>query len=260
MWQNSGETNKHLLMSNWLADDFYGNALIISQTGRHLCTLNRKRIEWYLKKGLAEEVTPPAGYPRAIQLNFKAKLDIRNPKPYELAVLKSICVLCGTTDKLTVHHVVPQCIRKLFPLHEKARARQWCVLLCVKCHKKVEDVTQAIYKTNYPKGGVPNVAKDRILLRRLKGMGILYKLDPDRYERFMSSAGYKTEADIPGPPTKEEEKELPRLASKIHRQQLSQWGHDFIANHGGISGTKEYFRNLFLNFNPQYLPEGYLDL
>jgi len=247
-------------MSNWLPDDFYGNALILSQTGQPLCTLNRKRIEWYLKRGLAEEVTPPEGYPRAIQLNFKAKLDIRNPKPYELAVLKSICVLCGTMDKLTVHHVIPQCIRKLFPLSEKARSRQWCVLLCVKCHKNVEDITQAVYKKDYPKNGVPNAAKDRITLRRLKGMGILNKLDPERYARFMTSAEYKTEADIPNPPTKEEEQDLPRLVSKIHRQQLSQWGHKFIADHGGISGTKKYFRSLFLDFNPQYLPTGYLDL
>ena len=247
-------------MSNWLPIDFYGNALILSQTGKPLCTLNRKRIEWYLKRGLAEEVTPPEGYPRAIQLNFKAKLDIRNPKPYELAIIKNICVLCGGKDKLTIHHVVPQCIRKLFPVHEKARARQWCVLLCVKCHKKVEDVTQVMYKQDYPKGGAPNVARDCILLRRLKGMGILHRLELDKYTKLMASAGYQMESDIPGPPTKEEEQELPRRASIIHRQQLSQWGHDFIANHGGISGTKEYFRTLFLDFNPQYLPTGYLDL
>jgi hypothetical protein len=91
-------------------------------------------------------------------------------------------------------------------------------------------------------------------------MGILSKLDPDRFARFMASAGYEFVTDIPGPPTREEEKELPRLASKIHRQQLSQWGHDFIASHGGISGTKEYFRNLFLDFHPRHLPTGYLDL
>ena len=177
-----------------------------------------------------------------------------------MAVIKSECVLCGTTDKLTIHHVVPQCIRKLFPLSEKARARQWCVLLCVKCHKNVEDVTQAVYKKHYPKGGVPNVAKDRIILRRLKGMGILYKLDPDKMSKLMASAGYEFVTDIPGPPTREEEQELPRLASKIHRQMLSQWGHDFILDHGGISGTKAYFRNLFLDFHPKHLPTGYLDL
>ena len=247
-------------MSNWLPNDFYGNALILSQTGQPLCTLNRKRIEWYLKRGLADEVTPPTGYPRAIQLNFKAKLDIRNPKPYELAIIKNECVLCGEKNKLTVHHVVPQCIRKLFPLHEKARARQWCVLLCLKCHTKVEEVTQAVYKKDYPTGKIPNTDKDRILLRRLKGMGILYKLDPDKYTKVMASAGYSTEADIPGPPTREEEKEIPRLISKTYRQQLSQWGHNFINQHGGISGTKEYFRTLFLDFKPQYLPTGYLDL
>ena len=245
---------------NWLPSDFYGNALILSQTGRPLCTLNRKRIEWYLRRGLAEEVTPPEGYPRAIQLNFKAKLDIRNPKSYELVIIKNICVICGDKDKLTVHHVVPQCIRKLFPFNEKARARQWCVLLCIKCHTNVESVTQAVYKKDYPHGGTPSVDKDRLLLRRLKSMGILHKLDPDRYSKFMAITGYQIEADIPGPPTKEEERELPGLASKIHRQLLSQWGHNFISNHGGIEGTKEYFRSLFLDFNPQYLPTGYLDL
>jgi 5-methylcytosine-specific restriction endonuclease McrA len=246
-------------MSNWLPDDFYGNALIISQTGKPLCTLNRKRIEWYLKRGLAEEVPPPEGYPRAIQLNFKAKLDIRNPKPYELAILKSQCVLCGSTDKLTIHHVVPQCIRKLFPVSEKARARQWCVLLCVKCHKNVEDVTQAVYRKDYPKSGAPILERDQILLRRLKGMGILHKLDPEKLTRLLSSAGYQSISDIPGPPTPEENHSLPKLASKLHRQLLTQWGHDFISSHGGIEGTKSYFRELFLDFKPKYLPVGYLD-
>ena len=241
--------------------DFYGNALIVSQSGKPLCTLNKKRIEWYLRRGLAKEVIPPEGYPRAIQLNFKAKLEIRNPQPYELAIIKSICTVCGTGNNLTTHHVIPQCLRKLFPVHEKARSRQWCVLLCTNCHKQVEDVTQAVYKKDYPKGEIPNIVKDRLLLRRLKSMGILYKLNPQKYVRLMNSAGYFTEADIPNnPPTKEEERELPHLASKLHKQRLSDWGQDFIANHGGIPGTKIYFRDLFLNFKPQYLPTGYLDL
>ncbi len=247
-------------MSSTLQDDFYGNALIIAQDGRHLCTLNRKRIEWYLKKGLAEEVVPPAGYPRAIKLNFKAKLDIRDPKPYELAIIKTECVLCGATKELTLHHVVPQCIRKHFPLHEKARSRQWCVLLCVDCHHKVEEVTQAVYQKDYPKGDIPIPERSSMVLRRLKAMGILHKMDVDKYHTFMSNAGYRTNDDIPGPPTREEEKNIPRLVSKRHRALVSQWAKDFISNHGGIAGTKAYFRQLFLDFNPQYLPTGYLDM
>lgn len=247
-------------MSNWLQDEFYGNALILSQEGKPLCTLNRKRIEWYLKRGLAEEVHPPEGYPRAIKLNFKAKLVIENPRPYELAVIRTECVLCGAKEKLTLHHVVPQCIRKLFPLEEKARSRQWCVLLCVSCHKDVEDTTQAVYKKDYPEGRISTPIRDSLLLRRLKGMGILGKLDTDKYEKCMANAGYTSIADIPEAPTKEEEKMLHEQVNAAQRQIIIQWGYDFIKQHGGIPGTKAFFRDLFMAFKPQYLPEGYLDL
>ena len=86
---------------------------------------------------MAEEVTPPAGYPREIQLNFKAKLDIRDPKLYELAIIKT-------------------------------ESRQWCVLLCVSCHKKVEEVTQAVYQKDYSRGDIPRLPMGQKLHRLTK--------------------------------------------------------------------------------------------
>ena len=240
-------------------NEVYSNGLIIGQNGRPVCTLNGKRLDWYLKRGLAEEVTPPTGYPRAIKLNFLPKYN-REPQPYELAIIKNECCLCGAKEKLTVHHVVPKVIRKLFPLPEKNRARQWCLLLCLTCHKKVEDVTQAVYKDSYPHGVIPVVERDRILLRRLKGMGILDRIDGEKYELLMASAGYINAEDIPGPPTQAEEDELHALYSKLHRKAIDNWALKFIEDHDGTEGTKAYFRELFLSFEPQYLPEGYLDL
>ena len=210
--------------------------------------------------GSSRRSPPTRRIPESHSTQLQSQLDIRNPKSYELAIIKSQCVICGATDKLTIHHVVPQCIRKRFPVSEKARARQWCVLLCTKCHKNVEEVTQAVYKKDYPKSTVPIIEGDQILLRRLKGMGILHKLDPEKLARLLSSAGYKSISDIPSPPTNDENHSIPKLVSKFHRKLLTNWSHNFIASHGGIEGTKSYFRELFLDFKPMYLPIGYLRL
>lgn len=233
----------------------YSNGLVIGQNGIPVCTLNGKRLDWYLKRGLAEEITPPKGYSRAIQLNFLPKFN-REPQNYELAIIKNECCLCGTPEKLTVHHVVPKVIRKKFPLNQKGRARQWCLLLCLDCHKKVEETTQAVYKVNYPDGVVPMVDRDRILLRRLKGWGLLDRVQAHKYQRLMESAGYANAEEIPGPPTKQESDDL----LKLYRKAIDDWALNFIETHGGVEGVKKYFRELFLSFRPIYLPPGYLDI
>ena len=240
--------------------DYYTNALALSQEGKPLCTLNGKRVNWYLKRNLATEVIPPPeGYPRAIQLTFKAKME-RDPQAYEIAILKNQCVICGVQGNLTLHHVVPHVIRKLFPLSEKGRSRQWCVLLCIDCHEKVETITQAMYKIDYPNGVRIDHEKSSYTLRYLKSINMLHQLDPEKFGRLMNEAGYITVADIPEPPTKEEKTSLHGIQSKLHNKAITAWGHKFIEDHGGIEGTKAYFRELFLSCEPTYIPDGYLDL
>ena len=239
--------------------DYYSNALVLSQEDKPLCTLNGKRVDWYLKRNLAVEVTPPEGYPRCIKLTFKAKVE-RDPQSYEIAIIKNQCVICGTETNLTLHHVIPHVIRKLFPISEKGRSRQWCVLLCIDCHEKVETITQAVYKKDYPNGVRIDHEKSSYILRHLKNINMLHRLDAEKYNRLMADAGYNTESDIPPPPTKEERTSLHSLQSKVHQQAITKWGHKFIGDHGGIEGTKAYFRELFLACKPTYIPEGYLDL
>jgi 5-methylcytosine-specific restriction endonuclease McrA len=239
--------------------DYYSNALVLSREGKTLCTLNRKRVNWYLKKKLATEIPPPDGYPRCIQLNFKANVE-RDPQIYEIAIIENKCVICGGQDNLTLHHVVPHVIRKLFPVAEKGRARQWCVLLCIDCHEKVETQTQPLYKVDYPNGVRVDQEKSAYTLRYLKSINMLNRLNAAKYVRLMTDAGYKTEADIPPPPSKAEKYSLHNIQSKMHQKAITAWGHKFIETHGGIQGTKAYFRELFLSCKPTYIPEGYLDL
>ena len=237
----------------------YYNALMLSAEGKPLSTINGKRVNWYLRRNLAVEVTPPEGYPRCIQLNFEANVK-RNPQSYEIAIIKNQCVICGAETNLTLHHVVPHVIRKLFPVSEKGRSRQWCVLLCIDCHEKVEAITQAVYKQDYPNGVFLAKEKSSYTLRYLKSINMLDRLEPDKYARMMAEIGYKTEADIPSPATKEEKTALDGIQSKLHQKAITLWGHKFIEDHGGIPGTKAYFRELFLACKPLYIPEGYLDL
>jgi hypothetical protein len=89
---------------------------------------------------------------------------------------------------------------------------------------------------------------------------MLHQLDPEKFGRLMNEAGYITVADIPEPPTKEEKTSLHGIQSKHHNKAITAWGHKFIEDHGGIEGTKAYFRELFLSCEPTYIPEGYLDL
>ena len=237
----------------------YTNAIVLSMEGNSICTMDGKRVKWYLARNLAKEVSPPYGYPRAIQLNFKPKME-RKPQAYDITIIENQCVICGLGENLTLHHVVPHVIRKLFPVHEKEHSRQWCILLCLDCHKKVELITQPLYKKDYPNGVFLAKEKSSYTLRYLKSINMLDRLEPDKYARMMAEIGYKTEADIPSPATKEEKTALDGIQSKLHQKAITVWGHKFIEDHGGIPGTKTYFRELFLACKPIYIPEGYLDL
>ena len=239
--------------------EYYSNALVLSKEGKPLCTINGKRVRWYLKRNLAVEVDPPETYSRAIKLTFDAKVE-RDPEAYELAIIENKCVICGAQEKLTLHHVIPHVIRKLFPVSVKSRARQWCVLLCLECHAKVESVTQSLYKIDYPQGVYITEEKASVTLRHLKSINMLDRLPAWKYAMLMAEAGYKSEDQIPPAPTKEDRVELHHLQSVAHQKAISKWGYKFIETHGGIPGTKKYFRELFLACKPTYLPEGYLDL
>ena len=246
--QRCGNRNRH-----------YTNAVVLSMEGKLLATIDGKRVEWYLKRKLAAEVPPPEGYPRAIQLNFKPKID-REPEIYDIAIVENQCILCGARENLTMHHVIPHVIRKLFPVVEKSRSRQWCVLLCIDCHEKTELVTQAVYKKDYPNGVDLIKEKNQRVLRHLKANNLLDRLDDEKFHRMMAEEEYKTIEDIPEAPTKNDVNNIHMLSSTLHKKAITEWGHKFIADHGGIPGTKTYFRELFMSLKPKYLPPGYLDL
>lgn len=120
------------------ADRLYGNWLMLAPDGTELCRCSEKKYRWYASRGLAEQVNDK----NIFKLNFwpKGKGHAESSaKDYYLGEKQNVCVVCGTADNLTKHHVVPTFYRKHFPHKFKARASHDLVLICVPDHFEYEN-------------------------------------------------------------------------------------------------------------------------
>lgn len=120
----------------FLKKSAYGNCVMLSPEGTPLCRCNRKKVDWYLSRDLADVVVEDD--PFTIKLKFNPKGNGNAGSPYYLASKKNACVVCSRTDFLTKHHVVPRCFRKFFPSRYKDHCSHDIVLMCVRCHNEYE--------------------------------------------------------------------------------------------------------------------------
>jgi len=111
----------------------YGNFKVESPDGILMFRCGEKKINWYLKRSLAEYVNE-----NTIRLNFTPNGLGNHQRDFGLTQMKNHCVCCGTTDYLTRHHVVPICYRKYFPLDIKSHNFHDVLLMCVECHDTYE--------------------------------------------------------------------------------------------------------------------------
>ena len=131
-----------------IQDIYYSNYLMVSKDGQPITTINKRRCEWYLKRGLAKEINwPDKQYPKVVQLNFVHKGSVGR-RESDTAHVETQCVVCGSREKLSLHHVVPHSIKKHYKTKDKDYTRHLCVLLCEKHHLEIEKENQ---KINVPK-------------------------------------------------------------------------------------------------------------
>lgn len=123
-----------------LADRFsskkevYENCRMLSSNGELLCYTDRKRLEWYIRKGLAELV---AEEPFTVRLLFEHKTSDqdKNLHRFYTAAKHNRCVACGEGSHWLRYRIVPSCYRRALPVHMKSHRSHDIVLLCVTCHE-----------------------------------------------------------------------------------------------------------------------------
>ncbi|KAJ2756609.1 hypothetical protein GGI19_000699 [Coemansia pectinata] len=111
----------------------YENCTVLDISGNLLFRASRKRLDWYLSRDLATVIDD-----RTIQLKFANRGTGRSNEPFYLQDMRNACVVCGTTDGLTMHHVVPHQYRQYMSTAIKSRSSFDLLPVCMRCHDQYE--------------------------------------------------------------------------------------------------------------------------
>ncbi|GIQ79390.1 hypothetical protein KIPB_000033 [Kipferlia bialata] len=112
--------------------------------GKVLCTLSRRRADWYVNKGLATYQEGDTDRKR-IDLLFRPRgmgHHGRTDETYFTKDREEECVVCGADREhgLTLHHIVPREYRRYMPPCYKSHNSADVVAVCDHCHHSAEDV------------------------------------------------------------------------------------------------------------------------
>jgi hypothetical protein len=151
-------------MTRPLKKPLYDNIVAIAPDGEPLCRCNREKADWYLARNLAELVSDE---PTVIRLKFEPKGRGHAGDQFYLAEKHNICVVCGTTENHTRHHIVPYCFRKYFPDKAKRHNSHDIVPMCVQCHDQYEAFADQLKKELSQQYGVPFVGNGVVMNRDL---------------------------------------------------------------------------------------------
>ncbi|KAJ2783805.1 hypothetical protein H4R18_001480 [Coemansia javaensis] len=111
----------------------YDNCRVLDIDGELLFRAGRRRLEWYLARGLARRVDGDT-----IQLTFANKGTGRRGDAFYLQDMRNECVVCGAGAPLTMHHVVPHQYRQFMEEAVKSRSSHDLLPVCVGCHERYE--------------------------------------------------------------------------------------------------------------------------
>ncbi|KAG6557252.1 hypothetical protein Mapa_001179 [Marchantia paleacea] len=135
----------------------YHNCRIYADDGRLLCFCDRRKLDWYVRRGLAEFIQED---PPAVKLLFepKGRPDDAGNEFY-VQSKSNRCVGCGESSHYLRYRIIPSCYRQHFPEHLKSHRSHDIVLLCVDCHEAAHKAAEKHKRQIAEQFGVPLFAK-----------------------------------------------------------------------------------------------------
>jgi hypothetical protein len=114
--------------------DLYENCRMLAPDGELICTCDRKKLKWYIEKGIADLISED---PPTIRLKFTPGGRGHAGDAFYLTPKENRCVACGKVEKLCRHSIIPHLYRKHFPEAVKSRSSHDIVLLCTQCTHRI---------------------------------------------------------------------------------------------------------------------------
>jgi hypothetical protein len=130
----------------------FDNCIIQAPDGVNLSRCGLKKLKWYVNQGLADMV---ADEPPTIRLRFEPSGRQGLEDPLLLDGKPNICVVCGTDDNLTRHHIIPYCFIKHMDLRYKVDVIRDIFPLCRECHDDYESKSQEKRREMSSRLGIP---------------------------------------------------------------------------------------------------------
>ncbi|XP_030539698.1 protein RRP6-like 3 isoform X1 [Rhodamnia argentea] len=141
----------------------YHNCRIYANDGRLLCYCDRRKLEWYLHRGLAKLVEDD---PPAVMLLFEPKGRPEDEdNEFYIQRKKNICVGCGEGNHYLRYRIIPSCYRMHFPEHLKSHRSHDIVLLCVDCHEVAHAAAEKYKGKIAEEFGIPLFVRNIVDLR-----------------------------------------------------------------------------------------------
>ncbi len=112
----------------------YDNYSILHPNGDVMFLCSEKRFNWYVDRNLAKKITETSAQLTFTPAGYGANSDDRTG----LLPRENICVVCGTNEELTYHHVVPHLYKSLMPEDCKKHNSYDVMPVCEKCHREYE--------------------------------------------------------------------------------------------------------------------------
>lgn len=125
--------------------NLYGNYKVLSPDNKLMFRALHYRILWYLNRGLVDVIDEST-----VRLKFKPKgIGCVNDE-FSISEKENKCVVCGSENELSKHHIIPWCFRKWMDDRFKNWASHDIVLTCLSCHREYEDESEKL-KSNFAK-------------------------------------------------------------------------------------------------------------
>lgn len=117
----------------------FDNCIIQAPDGTPLSRCSLKKAKWYERRGLADL---SGGDPIIVKLRFEPSGRACLDDPLMTAGKPNHCVVCGTTEELTRHHVIPSSFIKHMDVQYKVDIIRDILPMCRDCHDAYEEKSQ----------------------------------------------------------------------------------------------------------------------